>query len=313
MTNQASEFALRFISGKYQGGEFPLPMHGEIVVGREGELDLVLMEDMVSRRHAKLILQENEVSIQDLGSTNGTFVNGEKIDKAALTVGDRVLIGTSILKLISSADSMLQESGFAMDPIDVQNMLDELAEQRKDLPASDSGSLAETPVPDLLQMFANMKNSGTLSLRNRDESGRVYFRDGKIFYSLLNNNDDLGPKKALFRMYAWSDGEFRFGPTGNEDFVLELEEETDKLVLEAARSVENLRKLMKDLPEMEDMVSLTRPLEARLAELAHDELEVLQVTINMGFIQSILDGSPYSDVRTAEILKKLLKQGYIGE
>lgn len=290
-----------------------MPAQGEVVVGREGELDLVLMEDMVSRRHAKLVLQAREVSIQDLGSTNGTFVNGEKIDKAALSVGDRVLIGTSILKLISSADSMLQESGIAMDPIDVQQMLDELAEQRKDLPVTESGSLADTPVPDLLQMFANMKNSGTLSLRHGDDSGRVYFRDGKIYYSLLNNNDDLGPKKALFRMYAWNDGEFRFGPTGDEDFVLELEEDTDKLVLEAARSVETLRKSMEHLPEMEDMVSLTRPLEARLAELAHDELEVLQVAINMGFVQSILDGSPYSDVRTAEILKKLLKQGYLGE
>lgn len=313
MTNQASEFALRFISGKYQGGEFPLPAQGEIVVGREGELDLVLMEDMVSRRHAKLMLQENEVSLQDLGSTNGTFVNGEKIDKAVLTVGDRVLIGTSILKLISSADSMLQDAGIAMDPIDVQHMLDELAEQRKDMPSTEGGSLADTPVPDLLQMFANMKNSGTLSLRNGDDSGRVYFRDGKIFYSLLNGNDDLGPKKALFRMYAWDDGEFRFGPTADEDFVLELEEDTDKLVVEAARSVETLRKMMEQLPEMEDMVSLTRPLVARLAELAHDELEVLQVAINMGFIQSILDGSPYSDVRTAEILNKLLKQGYLGE
>ena len=41
-------YALRFISGKYQGGEFPLPVNREIVVGRSSELDMVLVEDMVS-------------------------------------------------------------------------------------------------------------------------------------------------------------------------------------------------------------------------------------------------------------------------
>lgn len=313
MTQQASEYALRFISGKYQGGEFPLPERGEVVVGREGELDLVIMEDRVSRRHAKLVLDGAAVHIQDLGSTNGTFVNGEKIDKAALSVGDRVLIGTSILKLIASADSTLQEAGIAMDPIEIQQMLDELAEQRKDLPATPSGSLADTPVPDLLQMYSSMKSSGTLSLRHNDDAGRVYFRDGKIFYSLLNNNDSFGPTKALFRMYAWHEGEFRFAPLGDEDFELELDEDTDALMVEAARHLETLRRVMADLPEMEDMVSVTRPLEARLAELAHDELEVLQIAFNFGFVQSILDGSPYSDVRTAEILKSLLGRGYLSE
>ena len=47
-------FALRFISGKYQGGEFPLPPDREIVIGRSSDLDMVLVEDMVSRKHAKI-------------------------------------------------------------------------------------------------------------------------------------------------------------------------------------------------------------------------------------------------------------------
>ncbi|HOU92273.1 MAG TPA: FHA domain-containing protein, partial [Polyangiaceae bacterium] len=90
--------ALRFISGKYQGGEFPLEEGKEIVVGRSSELDMVLVEEMVSRRHARILMKEGAITIQDLGSTNGTFVNGEKIRRASLREGDRVLIGTSILK-----------------------------------------------------------------------------------------------------------------------------------------------------------------------------------------------------------------------
>src|SRR5438105_10989627 len=56
-------FALRFISGKYQGGEYPLQESGELVIGRSSDLDMVLIEDMVSRKHAKLILQPGSISI----------------------------------------------------------------------------------------------------------------------------------------------------------------------------------------------------------------------------------------------------------
>jgi pSer/pThr/pTyr-binding forkhead associated (FHA) protein len=98
----ARSYVLRFISGKYQGGEFPVVAEKQIVVGRSSELDMVLVEDMVSRKHAKIAMQSDQIWIEDLGSTNGTFVNGEKIKRARLKEGDRVLIGTSILKLIAS-------------------------------------------------------------------------------------------------------------------------------------------------------------------------------------------------------------------
>src|SRR3954449_10228011 len=80
--------ALRFISGKYQGGEYPLGTQPEIIVGRSSDLDMVLVEDMVSRRHARIACTEQSIMIEDLGSTNGTFVNGEKIKRATLKEGD---------------------------------------------------------------------------------------------------------------------------------------------------------------------------------------------------------------------------------
>ena len=92
--------ALRFISGKYQGGEYPMLPNKEIVVGRSSDLDMVLVEEMVSRKHARIAYEDDAVVIEDLGSTNGTFVNGEKVKRAHLKEGDRVLIGTSILKVI---------------------------------------------------------------------------------------------------------------------------------------------------------------------------------------------------------------------
>ncbi len=95
-----ARYALRFISGKYEGGEFPLEDGKEIIVGRSNDIDIVIVEDMVSRKHAKITVNGDNIVLEDLGSTNGTFVNGNKIKKTNLKVGDRIIFGTSILKLV---------------------------------------------------------------------------------------------------------------------------------------------------------------------------------------------------------------------
>src|SRR5678815_1739810 len=94
-----TRLALRFISGKYQGGEYPIEENRPIVVGRSSELDMVLVEEMVSRKHARIEMKDGKILIEDLGSTNGTFVNGERIVKGSLKEGDRVLIGLSLIHI----------------------------------------------------------------------------------------------------------------------------------------------------------------------------------------------------------------------
>jgi serine/threonine protein kinase len=106
--------SLRFVSGKYQGGECPLRQGSTVVIGRSSELDMVLVEDMVSRRHARITVSD-QIVVEDLGSVNGTFVNGEKVKRASLQEGDRILIGTSIMKLVVWADepdAVEEDDGF---------------------------------------------------------------------------------------------------------------------------------------------------------------------------------------------------------
>src|SRR5438067_7970086 len=148
-------YALRFISGKYQGGEYPLQESGELVIGRSSDLDMVLIEDMVSRKHAKLILQPGSISIADLGSTNGTFVNGEKVKKAQLKEGDRILIGTSILKLVARAAGTTH-----LDARSAQENLDRTAaahEKKQGSRITVQGTLEEVPLVDLLQLLSTSK------------------------------------------------------------------------------------------------------------------------------------------------------------
>ena len=49
-------YVLRFISGKYQGGEFPIAPEKSVLIGRSSDLEMVLVEDMVSRKHARISL-----------------------------------------------------------------------------------------------------------------------------------------------------------------------------------------------------------------------------------------------------------------
>ena len=305
----SSGWALKFISGKYQGGEFPLPGAKEIIIGRGGELDIVLVEDMVSRKHAKISTLEGKVVIVDLGSTNGTFVNGEKIKKARLKEGDRVLIGTSILKLIPAAESTVDQNASGED---LNRLLQEAAAKA---PAQGqtgmSGSLGEVALPDLLQLFSTSKKTGILSITNGEDAGRIYLREGKIFYAMWNNIEELGPEKALFRMIGWDTGEFRLGPAGNDSFDLELEESADALIMEAVRQLDELRRIKGDLPEPEDPLLVPRPLEPLLSQLSSNELDIFQTAMNAGFFQPVLDQSPYSDLQTAEIVRTLLKRGYL--
>lgn len=64
-----------------------------LAVGRGPECDIFLNDFTVSRSHAVFEMAGSEVSVRDVGSLNGTYVNGVRVDKAQLTDGDVVQIG----------------------------------------------------------------------------------------------------------------------------------------------------------------------------------------------------------------------------
>jgi len=80
---------LRGISGPYRDSEHFLDKD-VFLVGRAPGLDLVLTDRMVSGQHARIVHQADGYWVEDLNSTNGTFVNGIKVDRQRLRTGDRL-------------------------------------------------------------------------------------------------------------------------------------------------------------------------------------------------------------------------------
>jgi len=91
------------IHGENLGKKYDLDLN-EMVIGRSDTSNITVNEENVSRHHAKITKVEAEYFIEDLKSTNGTFVNTKKIEKVSLREGDLVLIGNTILKYISGSN-----------------------------------------------------------------------------------------------------------------------------------------------------------------------------------------------------------------
>jgi pSer/pThr/pTyr-binding forkhead associated (FHA) protein len=94
-----SDLILEIVEGSEAGRQ--LPLDSVVDIGREPSLPLHLDQDtQVSRRHARIAQQGGQVVVEDLGSTNGTYVNDQPISAPrTLNPGDKVRIGLTVLEL----------------------------------------------------------------------------------------------------------------------------------------------------------------------------------------------------------------------
>jgi pSer/pThr/pTyr-binding forkhead associated (FHA) protein len=296
-------YAMRFISGKYQGGEFPLPPNSEIIVGRSSDLDMVLVEDMVSRRHAKIVVETEQVTIQDLGSTNGTFVNGERVKRASLNDGDRVLIGTSIIKLVTS------DAPVAAAPPAAKKLQEVAAHRRTNQVRSMSGAIDEVPLPDLLQLFGSSRKTGALVVKTDTDIGKVYLEKGIIIHATINDSEQLSPEKCVYRIITWRHGTFYMEPADDGTLPSHVQLSAEGALMEGLRIFDEVHRI--ELPPMGSRIALARPLTAKLRDLTPEQLDVLQVSLDQTQLEAIFNNCALDDIQIASSLARLIDQGYL--
>src|SRR3954447_12542114 len=78
---------------------FDLKLNTPLIVGRAPTCDLSVSDPTISRRHAELVVDDEQVTLRDLGASNGTLVNGREVAAAPLEVDDLVPFGKVAFRL----------------------------------------------------------------------------------------------------------------------------------------------------------------------------------------------------------------------
>jgi diguanylate cyclase (GGDEF)-like protein len=87
-------------------GEMYKISQARTVIGRGSNCDVHVVDDGISRRHAEIVHDGDRILVRDLGSTNGTFCNGERVSEQPLTDGDKIQVGSTTILKFTFHDSL---------------------------------------------------------------------------------------------------------------------------------------------------------------------------------------------------------------
>lgn len=144
-----------------------LPVNHQLVIGRDPQSHVVLSEPSVSRRHAQVVLRDDEVILEDLGSAVGTFVNDQRVTVQVLQDGDRVRFGRRVeFEVVSDVSATLLD-GPSEDPRTGVRHLQELLDVARQL--NSAAVLPEVLSAVLRSAIRIMRaDSGVLALSHPD-------------------------------------------------------------------------------------------------------------------------------------------------
>lgn len=299
MSPAAQRLGLRFLSGRLEGGVVPLQSGCALLVGRQPGADVLVSEDLVSRRHARITYDGREVVIEDLGSTNGTFVNGQRIERSSVREGDRVLVGETIFTVV------VRRASTAASATQLRSILD-LGDAERTATSAIQGRLDEVPLMDLLQMVATARKTGVLVVRSGAEKAELTLDRGAVVACTLEGHRGLATEKALFRPFAWAAGQFELQPRDPGACGEPLMPSMDALLMEAARQLDEMRRLRATLPAR---LAVTE----EIPEVALDpeDRALYALAKRLGGLDAILDATPLPDVVAAERLAALHARGVL--
>jgi FHA domain-containing protein/uncharacterized protein DUF4388 len=291
--------ALRFLSGRFQGGVVPLEPGRPLVLGRQPDADVVLAEDLVSRHHARIDHDAEGLFIEDLGSTNGTYVNGARVKRARLAEGDRVIVGASIVRVVARDAAAPAQTADEV-ATGLQRAADTVAMRRSSVM---QGRVDEIPIADLLQLFATSKKTGLLVVQGDDHAAEVQLERGRVTGCTLDGRLDLPPAKGFYRLLGWSTGRFELHPTaGGAPSSPTFSEPLELLLMEGMRQIDELRRLASSLP-------------ARVApgapapDLGPEDQTIVALARAGGAVAAVLDAAPFTDLEAAQRVAALLQRG----
>lgn len=296
-----SSACLTFLSGCRKGYRFVLPANRELRIGRSPGAEIQILDDLVSRHHARLQVGST-ITLHDLGSRHGTYVNGRRVERATIASGDRIAFGTAV------CEAFIPHATLRDTP--------------PRLTATMAGQLSEIPLADVLQLLSASKKTGVVGIATQAHQAKIEVSRGNVGGASIEGRD-YDDFKALTRILTWRHGDFSLLP---QDAAAVPDRDplmgsTQRVLMEAMRQIDELNQALVRLggpgavlqavrsapPPLQEVpraiVRLAREgnctLQRCLDELGVPDLEVVRHIVELlehGSLQAQLGGEPVAPV-----------------
>lgn len=204
-----------------------IPLGGRVAIGRGKDCELVLFTDSASRRHAEVYPEGAEFYVRDLGSKNGTFLNGERLESAQqLRPGDRIGVGSCAITFCRIEGTL---AGFLSDPAGHETVVFSRGPREVF-----RGELAEIPIFVVLQMLEMGHKSGVLEVAAEAGPARIWLGDGQPVHA---ETEKARGMEAALEVVGASRGPFQFR-AGEAPPAHSLVGSMTELLLDASRQLD---------------------------------------------------------------------------
>jgi len=293
---------------------FDLSGTARIAIGRHDSNDLRLRSRTVSNYHAEVLCDGDDPLLRDLGSTNGTYVNEESIERRRLESEDRIRIGNHVLTAHIKPINGQTEGFYWLkrnpDSFGVGacgNIISMRVNPAEALKTLRTGSPFDLSLPDLLKILTTRARSVMLLLKRGSEEGRVFVHKDLIVHAETGR---ARGEKALCRFFGWQEAtyeikKFETTPTVSRTIALPA----DTLIMEGMRQIGELAKLITQLPPLEVALRLKEDCPLPVSVHTSAEIEIYQNIIRHQTIAAVLEAMEMTDFRILRLIQALLRKG----
>lgn len=266
-----------------------------VAIGRHESNDLSFNSRNVSNYHAEILNEGDALVLHDLGSTNGSYVNEERVKRRKLRHGDRIRIGNNEITVRLTNDD-------AKDP---EANLPRMARQ-----GSFRRAGSDNPGPTLKELLLGLCREGQsvrlVLARNKTDQIEVYIHDGRIVFAEAGN---ARAEKALYRAFEWNRGEFKTEPfPANDSIPRSMTVPVETLVNEGEQQAKEVGDLINKLPPPDAAIRLVESCKMRICDFSPAELEVFQAIVGYGTLGEVLENCPMTDLRIMTQVHALIRK-----
>lgn len=331
-----------FIKGKYSGGEFFIKDGQKLTIGRDISSDIAIVDSKVSRHHATVISRAGRIFLEDKGSTNGTYIDEERIEPSKpieVFPGTVFSIGDSVIKIANDKPECIKELSEENGKTDSRSSKTdpEAIEVKKNKPltldndrisvakvalkkggpattartvpdstlAASKGSLSAIDPMDLLKYLSQSKNSGYLIADITvpfTEKIEIALGVTGIVAADAISSRNFAQEKVLSRFLLARDGEYEFKIDDAPK-----KEKPNEYLEDIFMEISNQRGALLRYRKMidADQLRFQIPITGKLSDLSKKELETLQFMVNTREVTAYLNIFPENDdfILLSEILK----------